>query len=84
MYDIEIARRAQKELTKLPRKVQEQILPAIQALASNPRPHGVKKLKGSEFYRIRVGDYRVVYDVQDQRIIILVVRIRHRRDAYNS
>ncbi len=55
----------------------------IDALATNPRPRGVQKLKGDEqFLRLRVGDYRLIYVVEDDRLLILVVKIGHRRDVY--
>ena len=55
----------------------------MDALAANPRPKGVKKLSGpDDLYRIRVGDYRIVYQIHDDRLIVLVVRIGHRKDVY--
>ena len=55
----------------------------MDALAANPRPRGVKKLTGlDDLYRIRVADYRIVYQIQDDRLIVLVVRIGHRKDVY--
>ena len=75
---------AARELRKLPRDVQTRLLARVEALAADPRPAGVKKLQDlDELYRIRVGDYRVVYQIQDQRRVVLVVRIRHRRDVYS-
>ena len=57
----------------------------ILALAENPRPPGVEKLVGPEsFYRVRVGDYRIIYQIEDDRFIVLVIRIRHRREVYRS
>ncbi|MDJ0899633.1 MAG: type II toxin-antitoxin system RelE/ParE family toxin [Xenococcus sp. MO_188.B8] len=57
--------------------------PKIDALATEPRPEGVVKLKGEEnLYRIRVGDYRVIYNVQDDRLLVLVVKVGHRGDVY--
>jgi mRNA interferase RelE/StbE len=59
------------------------IITAIEGLAGDPRPVGCKKLVGSEHtFRIRVGDYRVIYDIKDNTLVVLVVRIRHRRDVY--
>jgi mRNA interferase RelE/StbE len=51
-------------------------------LADNPRPHGSLKLQGEDLYRIRVGSYRVIYEIHDAQVLVLVVRIRHRKDAY--
>lgn len=59
------------------------IASAIDALADDPRPSGCKKLVGSEHtYRIRVGDYRIVYDIQGAKLVVSVIRVRHRRDVY--
>jgi len=61
----------------------QKILDAINALPDNPRPAGSKKLKGQENrHRLRVGDYRVLYEIHKKEVVILVVRIRHRKDAY--
>ena len=66
------------------RKRIERIRESINELAKDPRPPGSKKLKGEDrTYRIRVGDYRVLYEVYDQEILVLVIRIRHRKDAYD-
>lgn len=82
-YFIEIKRSAQKELSQLPKPVAEKIVTQIRGLADNPRPNGCKKLVGTEHsYRIRVSDYRVVYSIFDQRLIIQVVKIGHRKDVY--
>lgn len=75
---------AEHEFKKLPRDVQERIAPIIGGLANNPRPSGAKKLQGEDdLYRVRSGDYRVVYQVTDKALVILVVRIRHRKDVYS-
>ena len=83
-YTIEVVRRAQREIRKLSRANQERVRKAILDLAQDPRPEGARKLQGSTepLYRIRTGDYRVIYEVQDDRLIVLVVRVRHRREAY--
>lgn len=82
-YHVEIARSAAKELRGIDRNWIPRIVAAIEALGSDPRPPGCKKLVGSDHtFRLRIGDYRVVYDIQDDKLIILVVRIRHRRDVY--
>jgi mRNA interferase RelE/StbE len=73
-YTVEISKRASKQLKKLSPEVQERIQIKIDALALEPRPDGVKKLKGRENgYRIRVGDYRILYDVYDDVLLITVV-----------
>jgi mRNA interferase RelE/StbE len=82
-YTLQFARPARKELEPLPKKLRESIIAAIEALQDDPRPHGCKKLKGSKnAYRIRVGDYRVVYEVYDDKVVVFIVRVRHRKDAY--
>ena len=83
MYRIEFVRRAHRAFRNLPVEVQRRLDPAILALASDPRPAGCKKLAGEEsLWRIRVGDYRIVYQVQDARLLVLVVKIGHRREIY--
>jgi len=82
-YQVEIARRAIKSLTALPRREQQRVRAAIDLLADNPRPPGCVKLAGEDtVYRVRVGVYRIVYDVLDDRLVVQVVRIGHRRDVY--
>ena len=82
-YRVELVRSAAKDLRGIDRKWIPRIVTAIEALESDPRPAGCKKLVGSDHtYRVRIGDYRVVYDIHDATLIILVVRIRHRRDVY--
>jgi mRNA interferase RelE/StbE len=82
-YQILMHPRARRELEKLPHAVGERIAIAIDALASDPRPAGVKKLQGDEnLWRIRVGAYRIVYEIHDGRLIVLVVRIGDRKDIY--
>lgn len=82
-YRVEIARRAIKSIAKLPRKEQLRVRAAIDILAENPRPPGCVALAGEDsVYRVRVGDYRILYEVTDERLVIQVVRIGHRRDVY--
>jgi mRNA interferase RelE/StbE len=82
-YSIEWKASAAKELRKLPKQVVARILPAVEALTDTPRPDGVRKLMGSEnTYRIRVGEYRVVYNIFDRRLVIEVVRVRDRKEVY--
>ncbi|WP_423149142.1 type II toxin-antitoxin system RelE family toxin [Rubrolithibacter danxiaensis] len=82
LYHIRIKKAAFKELEKVPVPYNKKIIEAIDKLASDPRPDGVKKLKGENAYRIRVSDYRVIYVIEDVIQIIEVHRIRHRKDAY--
>lgn len=82
-YRVEFAEPARKQFLALPRDAQRRIAPRVDALARTPRPHGVEKLKGVEgLYRIRVGDYRVVYEIRDDVLLVLVVKVGNRRDVY--
>ncbi|MBD2751495.1 type II toxin-antitoxin system RelE family toxin [Spirosoma validum] len=82
MYQVQISNRAAKALEKLPDGLYERIREAIQDLAENPRPTGCKKLKGRLGYRIRVGDYRIVYEIEDDKLLVLIIDIGHRREIY--
>jgi mRNA interferase RelE/StbE len=83
MYTIEIREDATKAAEKLPRKMRDAIYAAVAGLADNPRPQGCKKLAYAEpLYRIRVGDYRIIYTIQDKRLVVLVIHIAHRKDVY--
>ena len=82
-YNVEIARRAVKAIAQLQRAEQQRVRAAIDLLADEPRPPGCVALAGEEsVYRVRVGDYRIVYEVIDDRLVIHVVRVAHRREAY--
>jgi len=80
---VELSKRAQRELRKLSSDLQERIISCLEALAENPRPPGAEKLAGEEnAYRVRVGDYRILYEVRDVVLVVIVMRIGHRRDVY--
>ncbi len=82
-YTVEFTRKANKALLKLPSEVQQRLVRAAEELEEDPRPHGTKKLKGEDdLYRIRVGDYRILYTIEDDKLIVLVVRVGHRKDVY--
>ena len=82
-YDVFIKPSALRELESVgSRKLRRNLAEHIQALADNPRPPGCKKLAGGDQYRIRRGAYRVVYSIEDERRIVLVVKIGHRKDVY--
>jgi mRNA interferase RelE/StbE len=82
-YQIEFVKQAAKQFKTLSTQEQERLQAKIDALASEPRPVGVVKLVGEEdLYRIRVGDYRVIYVIQDNLLLILILKIGHRRDVY--
>ena len=81
-YTIILSKRATKQLDKLPDNIADPILRAIGSLASNPRPNGCKKLNGRNGYRIRIGNYRVIYEVFENELLIDVVALGHRKDIY--
>jgi mRNA interferase RelE/StbE len=84
-YTVEIARRAVKSITALPRSEQQRVRAAIDLLAGEPRPPGCAKLAGEDsVYRVRIGDYRILYEVIDARLVVHVVRVGHRRDVYRG
>ncbi len=82
-YRITFARSARKELERLSSRVVQRIFPKIEALANIPRPEGCRKLVGEEnLWRIRVGEYRVIYSIDDNEKVIDIVAVRHRSEAY--
>ena len=82
-YRIEVSATAEKQIRKLHRTDQIRTLKAIQALARDPHPRGSRKLRGYEdVFRLRVGTYRILYSVDSHRLLILVLKIGHRRDIY--
>jgi len=81
-YAIEILRVAQKQLAKIDRAQQPRIIDAIRQLAADPRPAGCKKLSGRPAWRIRIGPSRVIYEIQDARLLLLVVAIGDRKRVY--
>ena len=81
-YQVAILRRAVKELAQLPGKDRLRIEADIESLAANPRPHGVKKLTGRDGFRIRSGDYRVVFEIDDRLHAVTVLHVGHRKDIY--
>jgi mRNA interferase RelE/StbE len=82
-YRIEFTRSATKDLRAIDPQWIPRIISAVEALANDPMPSGCKKLVGSDWtYRIRVGDYRVVYDVHNAKLAVSIIRVRHRRDVY--
>jgi mRNA interferase RelE/StbE len=81
-YSILITKSAAKELERVPTKDRERIVAKIRTLAANPRPAGAEKLSGEDKYRVRQGDYRILYEIVDAELIVTVVRIGNRRDVY--
>lgn len=82
-YQIRITPTAQKQLNKLPESIAEIIIEAIHELGANPRPHGCKKLKGRDGYRIRKGDFRIIYDVFDRILTVEVIAVGNRKNIYD-
>lgn len=83
-YRIEFTSAAARRMRKLPRQVRMRLITTIEGLADDPRPHGARKLVGEKTaWRIRVGDYRVIYDVYDAELVVRVVRAGHRREIYD-
>ena len=81
-YQMIIPNAVQKQIKKLPKDIQDGILDCLIKLQTNPRPSGYLKMKNAEGYRIRMGDYRILYDIDDQAQKIKLRRIGHRRDIY--
>jgi mRNA interferase RelE/StbE len=81
-YRILIKKSVSKDLKKIPKKDVERILASIQSLENNPRPPQSKKLSGQERYRLRQGNYRILYSIEDEKLIICVVKVGNRRDVY--
>lgn len=82
-YEVVFSRRAEKDIEKLPSKVVEKIIPVIISLEENPRPSGCKKLKGYiDLWRIRIGNYRVIYSIEDKILLVDIREIGDRKDIY--
>ena len=82
-YNLQIRRSATKELRALPAQARRAVVARIRKLARDPRPRGVEKLKGPEdTYRVRVGTYRIVYEIRDRALIVTIVKVGHRKDVY--
>ena len=83
MYRVLLERGAERDLARLSSEIHDRVIAAIQALANNPRPPGCRKLAGSKnVWRVRVGDYRVLYEIADEIRVVRVNRVRHRREVY--
>lgn len=84
MHEIVLSAPAERDLKRLPTALFHRVIAAIRALAQSPRPPGCRKLRGSDRddYRIRVGDYRVLYEVDAPARLVRIMRVRHRREAY--
>ena len=82
-FQVILPKSVQKELNRVSHEIANRILTRLAGLETNPRPPDVKKLKGREAWRIRVGDYRVIYEIHDRILQIIVIKIGHRRDVYH-
>ena len=85
-YQIRILPTAQKELASLPGAIQKRIGKKIDSFQENPRPPGARMLKGQRngFYRLRVGDYRILYEIKSETLLVVVIKVGHRRDVYRG
>ena len=81
-YKVYFRKSAAKELEKLPKAALRKIIKKIERLSDEPRPAGREKLSGQELYRVRQGDYRIVYSIQDNELTIWVIKVGHRKDIY--
>lgn len=84
-YEVIVKPSAAKAIRKLDRTTQRRIVRLLEHLAEHPRPEGVVKMQGEEnLWRLRIGDYRLIYEVHDDRLVVLVLRVGHRRDVYRK
>jgi mRNA interferase RelE/StbE len=83
IYNVVLSKTAEKHLSKLPPKIIATIIPVLELLGENPRPIGCKKLKGfSDLWRVRVGNYRIIYSIEDKILLIDIREVGHRKDIY--
>lgn len=83
-YELAFKKSVAKDLRAIPKEDVKRILQRIRALADDPRPAGCEKLSGRERYRIRQGAYRIIYGIQDRELLVLIVKIGHRREVYRN
>jgi mRNA interferase RelE/StbE len=83
-YELVFKKSVAKDLRQFPKVDVKRILQRIRSLADDPRPQGCEKLSGQERYRLRQGVYRIVYEIDDNVLVVLVVKVGHRRDVYRS
>jgi mRNA interferase RelE/StbE len=83
-YELAFKKSVAKDLRVFPKQDVKRIMQRIRSLADDPRPVGCEKLSGQERYRVRQGAYRIIYEIEDDRLIVLVVKVGHRRDVYRS
>jgi mRNA interferase RelE/StbE len=85
-YSIEFAPRTEGQLAIIPKRIRKQIFDRIENLSKNPRPENIEPLRGNDdgLFRIRQGDYRIVYSINDKKLLVLIVRVVHRKEVYNK
>jgi len=83
-YEVKLKSSVKKQLKNLDKRQTERILVKIYSLSQNPYPHGIEKLTGQKAFRIRVGDYRIIYQVHNRQLLVQVIRVGHRRDIYRT
>lgn len=83
-YSVEIVQKAEKEYFKLPESVKHRIQELILSLETEPRQMGAKKLRETDYYRVRSGDYRIIYSIEDKARLIKILSIGHRKEIYRS
>jgi mRNA interferase RelE/StbE len=82
LYEVLIPRRVRRRLARLPESVYERVLAALKSLEEEPRPRGSLKMTNRDEWRVRVGDYRIVYNVDDEQRLVTILQVGHRRDIY--
>jgi mRNA interferase RelE/StbE len=83
-YELVFRKSVAKDLRAFPKQEVKRVMQRIRSLADDPRPAGCEKLSGQERYRVRQGAYRIIYEIEDSRLIVLIVKVGHRRDVYRS
>jgi len=82
MYNVAVPHSVAKQIKKLPQQIFKRLLKEIDGLSNNPRPPNYKKLTSTDLFRIRIGDYRVIYSIDDVQRCVVIVRVGHRREVY--
>jgi mRNA interferase RelE/StbE len=83
-FEVSVKQSVARDLRRIPKKDVARILRRIESLAREPRPPGVEKLSGQEKYRIRQGVYRIIYEIKDEELVVVIVKVGHRRDVYQG
>ena len=83
-YGLKITRAAKRGLAKVPKDYEKRIEQALLILCKNPLPPGSKKVLGTDYLRVRIGDFRIIYQIIEQKLLICVVRVAHRREVYRN